>query len=126
MRGLSGIAIILFLAVPASALACKPADLEAFYADGLAAARGLWLIAAVLCGLICAIDLYRRKLSKSAIAAVVATVFFPAWTLPSWSFASCMTINVEGVLVVDALLAVLLVRRLWLMFRARMKPGEGA
>jgi len=126
MRGLSGLALILFLAVPASALACKPADLEAFYADALAAARGLWLIAAVLCGLVCAIDLYRRKLSKSAIAAVVATVFFPAWTLPSWSFVSCTTINVEGAVMVDALLMFLLVRRLWLTFRGRMKSREGA
>jgi hypothetical protein len=112
--------------VPDVAWACKPADVEAFYADALAAARGLWPIAGVLCGLICLIDFYRRRLSKSAIAAVLATVLFPAWTLPSWSFVGCTTVNVEGAVVVDALLAVLLARRLWLTFQARMKPGEGA
>jgi len=120
------IATALFVVVPDAAWACKPADLEAYYADALAAARGLWLAAAVLCGLICAIDLYRRTLSKSTITAVLATVFFPAWTLPSWSFVSCTTMNVEGAVMVDGLLVFLLVRRLWLTFRARTKPGESA
>jgi len=105
---------VLTAAIPAVALACKPADVDAFYADAVAATQSLWIFAGILCGLICAIAIYRRKVSKSVMLALVATVFFPAWTLPPSPFGfGCAALDITGAWAVLTGLSVLLVRAIW-------------